>query len=121
MKAAGEGSTILVSDLGSVNNISAKGAQCNSLGQRPRGRSKKSVRALKARNTLQISNRSISLLQSLVLSSLTDPGALPQAITSRDFGAFSNCTHSGILKLVDVWQRRQSLNARSPPKERWPL
>jgi hypothetical protein len=29
--------------------------------------------------------------------------------------------HSGILKLVDVWQRRQSLNAKSPPKERLPL
>ena len=80
MKAAGEGSTILVSDLGSVNNISAKGAQCNSLGQRPRGRSKKSVRALKARNTLQISNRSISLLQSLVLSSLTDLGRCPRLL-----------------------------------------
>jgi len=27
----------------------------------------------------------------------------------------------GIRKLAAVWQRRQSLNARSPPKERLPL
>jgi hypothetical protein len=29
--------------------------------------------------------------------------------------------HIGILKLAAVWQRRQSLNAKSPPKERLPL
>jgi hypothetical protein len=27
----------------------------------------------------------------------------------------------GILKLAEVWQRRQSLNARSPPNDRLPL
>ena len=102
MKPAGEGSTILVSDLGSVNNISAKGAQCNSLGQRPRGRSKKSVRALKARNTSWGSPTLISLLQSSGVKVLVYPGALPRAITSHAFGAFSNCTHCGILKLAEV-------------------
>jgi hypothetical protein len=35
--------------------------------------------------------------------------------------AETTATHSGILKLADVWQRRQTLNARSPPKERLPL
>ncbi len=33
----------------------------------------------------------------------------------------ANSHHNGILKLADVWQRRQSLNAKSPPKERLPL
>src|SRR5687767_13348296 len=30
-------------------------------------------------------------------------------------------SHSGIRKVAVVWQRRQSLKARSPPKERRPL
>ena len=29
-------------------------------------------------------------------------------------------SYCGILKLAEVWQRRQSLNAKSPPKERLP-
>jgi hypothetical protein len=30
-------------------------------------------------------------------------------------------SHIGILKLADVWHRRHSSNAKSPPNERWPL
>jgi len=42
-------------------------------------------------------------------------GGLPR------WGGWESNLHIGILKLAELWQRRQSLNARSPPKERLPL
>ena len=45
----------------------------------------------------------------------------PDLAKARDQRHRDSKIYIGILKLADVWQRRQSLNARSPPNERLPL
>jgi hypothetical protein len=71
---------------------SAEGAKCNSLGQRPRNKAL-ILEALKARNEVSDAgsgNQSkVHFAPSALYGLLVrPPGALPQAITFRAFGAF---------------------------------